>query len=665
MLGALAIEEYRELLHILPVLKEGKMKKTKLIISVVAALLAILLPFVGIVSIAVLLPPQFSETFVGALNEKYDYLHSVEGEKIVVVGGSSVAFGLDSERLSRYTGMPVVNFGLYAALGTKLMLDLSDSAIGEGDIVILAPELDPETFSLYFNSDTTLKALDDDFSMFFDVDIDNWPGILSSMWEFSYQKWQRYTGMVQGSSADSGIYLSKYINKYGDYYSDSRTENIMPMYYDPNTMIDLSGDNFSQNLDAFIEYLNKYIATCKSKGAEVYFSWCPMNELAIVERDSLARESFLGYLEEKIACDFISDIDDYIMDAGYFYDTNFHLNNDGALARSIRLAKDIIAAHGMSKVVTDEEPCAPVLPGSPIDFPTEDTNSDDFIYSLITEGELRGYYAIVGLSPDAEGKTNLVIPLGVDGRRVALIKSEAFYGSEVRNLYIQMGTTKLVLEDGVLTGAERLSDIWIESDNPDAITPPGDFGTSKEILIHVPPETEYSSHPVWNNLGIALRFDASLGKDESTVLFDKTYSHIDENEVYFTYSEITMGYYAGAYVITGLSELGKAQDTLTIPSGANGVKVVGISLDAFLGITASTLIIPKDTNIKYIENGAFKGASSLSHLWLYVDSGDVISPPNSFAGVANDFVVHVPKGSGFESHYYWGERNLDFYFDAN
>ena len=192
------------------------MKKTKLIISVVAALLSILLPFVGIVSIAVLLPPQFSETFVGALNEKYDYLHSVEGEKIVVVGGSSVAFGLDSERLSRYTGMPVVNFGLYAALGTKLMLDLSDSAIGEGDIVILAPELDPETFSLYFNSDTTLKALDDDFSMFFDVDIDNWPGMLSSMWEFSYQKWQRYTGMVQGSSADSGIYLSKYINKYGD-----------------------------------------------------------------------------------------------------------------------------------------------------------------------------------------------------------------------------------------------------------------------------------------------------------------------------------------------------------------------------------------------------------------------------------------------------------------
>lgn len=640
------------------------MKKTRLVISIVAALLAILLPLVSIVSIAVLLPPQFSETFVGALNEKYDYLHSVEGEKIVVVGGSSVAFGLDSAKLSAYTGMPVVNFGLYAALGTKLMLDLSDSAIGEGDIVVLAPELDPETLSLYFNSDTTLKALDDEFSMFFDVGIDNWFNMLSAMWEFSFEKWQRYIGNVESSPTDTGIYLSKYINKYGDYESEGRTANIMPMYYDPNTQIDLSLDNFSLNLDAFIGYLNEYIAACESKGAKVYFSWCPMNELAVKQSEKSTRDAFLGYLEEKINCEFISSVDDYIMDAGYFYDTNFHLNNDGATTRTIRLAKDIIAAEGMSKQVTDEEPIAPLLPGSPIHFPFEDINSKDFVYSLITEGELKGYYAIVGVSPDAEGKANLTIPLAVDGRRVALVKSESFYGSEVRNLYIQMGTTKLVLEDGVFTGAEKLSDVWIESDNPDAITPPQNFGASKEILVHVPPESGYSSHPVWNNLDIILRFDAILGEDETPVLFDKTFTGTDDNAVYFTYSEITEGYYTGAYVITGLSELGKAQNSLTVPLGSGGVKVVGISSGAFSGITASTLIIPKDTNIKYIENGAFSGAGSLEDLWLYVESGDAIAPPSSFAGVSRNFVVHVPRGSGFESHYYWGERELVFIYDA-
>ena len=133
------------------------MKKTKIIIGVIAGFLAVLLPFVSVVAFAVSMPPQYTDTFVGELNEKVERLNSIDEPKIVVVGGSSVAFGLDSALLEKYTGMPVVNFGLYAALGTKVMLDLSRGGIKEGDIVILAPELDAQTLSLYFSSDTTLK----------------------------------------------------------------------------------------------------------------------------------------------------------------------------------------------------------------------------------------------------------------------------------------------------------------------------------------------------------------------------------------------------------------------------------------------------------------------------------------------------------------------------
>ena len=41
--------------------------------------------------------------------------------------------------------MPVVNFGLYANLGTKLMLDLSRSGIGAGDVIVVAPEMNEQT----------------------------------------------------------------------------------------------------------------------------------------------------------------------------------------------------------------------------------------------------------------------------------------------------------------------------------------------------------------------------------------------------------------------------------------------------------------------------------------------------------------------------------------
>ena len=122
------------------------MKKSLVII---AAILVIVIPVGILFGMLFMLPPQYSNTFVGELDEKYNRLMEIDEPKIIVVGGSSVAFGLESEIIEEYTGMPVVNFGLYAALGTKVMLDLSKDGINEGDIVVLAPELDPQTMSMY------------------------------------------------------------------------------------------------------------------------------------------------------------------------------------------------------------------------------------------------------------------------------------------------------------------------------------------------------------------------------------------------------------------------------------------------------------------------------------------------------------------------------------
>jgi hypothetical protein len=147
--------------------------KVKTALKVVAALLVILMPLALIFGIAVLTVPQYSNTFVGVLDEKVERLKSIEGEKLVVVGGSSVAFGLDSGLLEEYIGRPVVNFGLYAALGTKVMLDLSRAGISKGDVVIIAPEVSAQTMSMYFNTETTLQAIGDDYSLLRYMDIDN------------------------------------------------------------------------------------------------------------------------------------------------------------------------------------------------------------------------------------------------------------------------------------------------------------------------------------------------------------------------------------------------------------------------------------------------------------------------------------------------------------
>lgn len=324
------------------------MKKTK-ILWVILALLAILLPFVSLTAFAIALPPQFSNTFSGRLNEKFDRLRSVEGEKIVVVGGSSVAFGLDSATLAQYTGKEVVNFGLYAALGTKLMLDLSKAGIRKGDVVILAPEIDPQTLSLYFSSENTLCALDDDFSMFFSVGADNWLSLLGGMWKFAEEKYGYYK---DGAPDPKGVYNAKNFNEYGDVVY-SRPKNTMILGYDPNTPIDLSEQTVSPD---FIDYLNDYIRYCERKGATVYFSFCPMNASALAAGTTgESISAFRSYLSEALDCPVISDPQDYIMDESFFFDTNFHLNDAGVPLRTARLIRDYYAAAGL-----DDAPLAPL-----------------------------------------------------------------------------------------------------------------------------------------------------------------------------------------------------------------------------------------------------------------------------------------------------------------
>lgn len=325
------------------------MSKSKTVIAIILAAVILVLPFAAVLTLAIVPTSAFSDSFYGALDEKYERLHTTEGEKIVVVGGSSVAFGLDSEALEAYTGMPVVNFGLYAALGTKLMLDLSDSAIGEGDIVILAPELDPQTLSMYFNPDTTLLALEDDMSMLLDIPSEHYGDLLIASWDFVGKKLR----MLSGSVSDEGVYRSEYFNSYGDFVYP-RYGNVMELYYDTGVPVDLCLDSMREDFDTFLDYLNGYIASCEDKGATVYFSYCPMNERGIISTEEEAR-AFFEYLEENIDCEFISSPEDYILGAGYFFDTNFHLNLVGVQVRTLRLGYDIKIARGDMSVITDKD----------------------------------------------------------------------------------------------------------------------------------------------------------------------------------------------------------------------------------------------------------------------------------------------------------------------
>ncbi len=65
-----------------------------------------------------------------------------QSRRILVVGGSSVLFGVDAALLQRETGRASINLGLAANLGALFMLGYAEDAAKPGDLIVLSIETD-------------------------------------------------------------------------------------------------------------------------------------------------------------------------------------------------------------------------------------------------------------------------------------------------------------------------------------------------------------------------------------------------------------------------------------------------------------------------------------------------------------------------------------------
>jgi len=427
-------------------------------IKLIALILVVLIPFGAVLSIAIFTPPVYGQTFLGELSSKFDRLNGIEEPKIIVVGGSNVAFGLDSELLEQHVGMPVVNFGLYATLGTKIMMDLSKANVNAGDIVILAPEMDKQTLSLYFNAEAALQGIESDWSMLRYIPKENYADLMGGIYEYVTSK-IKY--LRSGLLNPTGVYNRGSFNEYGDIVY-ARPHNTMLLGYNPTNAIELIPALLDQ---MFIDYVNEYTAYCGQQGATVFFSFPPMNASALASsntEDTLF--NFYRYLYENLTCKVIGNVNNYIIDENYFYDSNFHLNDSGVVLRTSLLAHDINRALGIPVQISIKVPEAPVRPVSE----KVQTETDALLASYFTYVEYGSGYAVSGVNEEGKKLAALTIPSSYAGKAVLAIDSGAFAGCE--NLTrITINSNIVQLMDGAFADCPNLEKIYVIRDSAEGL----------------------------------------------------------------------------------------------------------------------------------------------------------------------------------------------------
>ncbi len=451
----------------------------KKFIKTFAAMLSVFaIPIVMVIAAVFALPAVYNDTFVGELSEKYDRLCSIESKKIVIVGGSSAAFGLDSSMIENELDYKAVNFGLYADLGTKLMMDLSRASVNEGDIFILAPEMSAQTLSLYFGSETALEAMDGRFSMLAYVDKDDYGSLVGAAWKVGSSK-LKY--LLSGDRpANQGAYKKENFNEYGDNVFD-RPYNELSGIGNPiklDFLADFSDGNITE-YEQFIEYVNEYTAFIRSRGAEVYFSFPPMNQKAVFENntDESIRE-FYQNLCLNLDCKVISNVFDYIIDDGYFFDSEYHLNNSGVTVRTVKLIDDIKRELGRSDITLAISELPSPAGRRPKGVQNESLDEQENLYFVLEAAE-DGSWKITGLTDEGKAQELLAIPDFTEGAEVSTVAKGAFDGSSC--LRLTLGRSISRLDGGALSGSAITEVIIPDGRGAQDISVPNN--TSQELFV--------------------------------------------------------------------------------------------------------------------------------------------------------------------------------------
>lgn len=78
--------------------------------------------------------------YLATFVDKMHLLDSLPSPRMIVMSGSSVAFGVDSDLLSRELEIPVVNAGLHFQLGSHFLMQQLKNTVRKGDIVLISME---------------------------------------------------------------------------------------------------------------------------------------------------------------------------------------------------------------------------------------------------------------------------------------------------------------------------------------------------------------------------------------------------------------------------------------------------------------------------------------------------------------------------------------------
>lgn len=274
--------------------------------------------------------PQYSGNYQAALIDKVDRLKSIDSPKIILIGNSNVAFGIESEDIENALGMPVVNMGLHGGLGNVFHERMLQFNISKGDIVIIC-HTDFSDDGQINNKELAWITIEDHFELWKILRPEDYIPMLKAYPIYLKKCLKLWTAGTGNQTKENDVYSRSAFNEYGDI--EWEDHGLEYEFKAGDIIVPSISDNVCERLNELNQYLSQQGATLLIAGYPI-----ALNEFT---PDLELYENFQTELEQKIDAPVISNYTNYVYDEKYFYNASLHLNNEGKKIRTAQLINDL------------------------------------------------------------------------------------------------------------------------------------------------------------------------------------------------------------------------------------------------------------------------------------------------------------------------------------
>ena len=301
------------------------------ILKITTLIILVILTIFGIVKVK----SDIDENYFASIVDKHHFARSIHKPKIMLVGGSNLAFGIASDSIEKKMNRPVVNLGLYVGFGLDFILKDAISEVRKGDLVIISIEYYLRKNEEEYSEQMAAFAYSPAYEYVGYTDFLDFFKKQASFFSRYSRNLIFFPNRIKSPKIDDKIsdYFRKGFSQKGDLLAHINNPPIRPL----NDLARLKKRSYLNE----IQLINQFIKDVRTIGGQVVWNY-PCYSQTGYDLNSEELKYYENQIQQNVNCLKINNLKDEIYPDNCFYDTHFHLSGKCRIERTQKLIDILI-----------------------------------------------------------------------------------------------------------------------------------------------------------------------------------------------------------------------------------------------------------------------------------------------------------------------------------